>query len=270
MIHEVHYPILSQLGINDSEALVYELLLELGPKPAQDLLVPSGLGRGNLYNVMASLKKKGLIFEESGAKTVFKAADPETLRRLAQAKVAASHDLLNQLSAALPTLKSQYNLVTKRPTVRMFEGIDSLKEIYRETLEDKKTIFALVGPDDPAPEIFRWLSKTYGSARAEKGIYAYVVASGEKNIESYVKSSKEQMRSVATVDHDLYDFHGEIDVFGDKVAFISYKKEELIGTIIESSSLAATLRSAIKFILSSKGIVMPPEEVAPLVAQPSS
>jgi len=270
MIHEVHFPILSQLGINDSEALVFELLLELGPKPAQDLLVPSGLGRGNLYNVLSSLKKKGLIFEESGVKTVFKAADPEVLRGIARAKVAASHDLLSQLSAAMPTLKSQFNLVTKRPTVRMFEGIDGLKDIYRETLGDKKPIFALVGPDDPAPELFRWLSKTYGSSRAEKGIHAYVVASGEKNLETYVKTSQEQLRSVVTIDHDLYDFHGEIDVFGDKVAFISYKKEELIGTIIESSSLAATLRAAIKFILFSQGVAMLPEEVVPLVDKSSS
>lgn len=252
MPHEIHFPILSQLGINSSEALVYELLLELGPKTAQELLPSSGLGRGNLYNVLTSLKKKSLVFEEVGAKTLFKANNPEVLRVLAEAKMSSAKDLVHQLSAALPTLKSQYQLITKRPTLRTFEGIGGLKSIYNETLDDNQTIYALVGPDEPAPELYRWLMKKYGPARAVKKIFAYVVASGETAAtKEYAETSQEQLRSLISLDHSLYPFNGEVDIFGDKIAFISYKKEELIGIILESPSLAETLRSVIKFIFSS-------------------
>ena len=245
MIHEVHFPILSQLGINESEALVYELLLELGPKPAQDLIVPSGLGRGNLYNVFTSLKKKGLVFEESGAKTVFKATDPEVLRGLAKAKVAASNDLLKQLSAALPTLKSQYNLITKRPTVRMFEGLEGIKEIYNEILEDGQTIYSVVGPDIPSEDLFRWLKNQYIKERIKKVIKVVGVISDGERAQELVKNSKEQLREVKVISADIYPFVGEVNIFGDKIAFLDYKKSSMIGVIIENYDLALTLRSVV-------------------------
>jgi sugar-specific transcriptional regulator TrmB len=260
MPHEIHFPILSQLGLNESETLVYELLLELGPKSAQELLTPSGLGRGNLYNVLTSLKKKGLVFEEPGAKTVFKAVDPEVLRGLAKAKMAATQDLLNQVNAAMPTLKSHYNLITKRPTVRIFEGIEGIKEVYKETLADKQDIFALVGTDDPAPELYKWLTKTYSVARVKNNIPAFVVASGNQNVREYFETSEQFKRKTFLINKEIYPFHGEVDVFGDKIAFISYKKEELISVIIESPSLAETIRSTVKFILDiGEKIKLPPE-----------
>jgi len=251
MIHEVHFPILSQLGINESEALVFELLLELGPKPAQDLLVPSGLGRGNLYNVLTSLKKKGLVFEEFGVKTVFKAADPEILRGLAKAKVAASQDLLGQLSATLPTLKSQYNLVTKRPTVRMFEGLEGIKEVYLEILKDNQTIFSIVGPDTPSNELFRWLKNRYMKERIEKGIKVIGVITDGERARELAKTSQEQLREVALVSAELYPFAGEINIFGDKLAFLDYKKSSMIGVIIENHDLALTLRSVVSVLTKS-------------------
>lgn len=57
-IPSVHYPILTSLGLTENEAVLYQLLLELGPKPANELLKPSGLQRGNLYNTLTRLKER--------------------------------------------------------------------------------------------------------------------------------------------------------------------------------------------------------------------
>ena len=252
MAHELHNPILKELGLNASEAIVYELLLEMGPRPAQDLIDPSGLGRGNLYNVLKSLVEKQLIIEEVGKKTLYRVVDPEALRNLAQSRRRAADTLVSQLEATLPSFKSQFRLITKQPTVRLFEGIEGIQNIYRETLADKKEIFALVGPDAPAPELYTWLTRTYVKQRVASGIHASVVLSGKKEqTEKYFETSTAELRTATMVDGALYPFNGEINIFGDKVAFIAYRADELIGVILESPTIAETLRSVVRILVAA-------------------
>ena len=134
MQHKLHFPILKELGLNENEALVYQILLESGPKPALDIIEPSGLGRGNLYNTLNSMKLKGVVSEEIGKKTIYTATDPENLRTLAKTNVLSAQETLNQLESTLPSLKSAFLLITKKPLFRMFDGIDGIKKIYAEIL----------------------------------------------------------------------------------------------------------------------------------------
>lgn len=248
MPHPSHYPILSQLGLNSSEALVYELLLELGPKTAVELVSPSGLGRGNVYNTLTSLKTKGLVLEESGAKTVYKAVDPETLRTLSSQRLTAAEELSRQLEAVLPGLKSQFSLITKQPTLRVFEGVEGIKTIYKEILKDGMDIYSLIGPDTPVPAIYRWLRTVYLKKRLEKGMRAIGIFSSGKHAEELLATAGQELRSGAVISSVDYPFAGEIDVFGNKIAFIDYREGSLIGIILESEALALTLTSTVRAI----------------------
>ncbi|MEW5902144.1 MAG: helix-turn-helix domain-containing protein, partial [Acidobacteriota bacterium] len=249
MKHAPHLPILKDLGLSAAEALIYEVLLEEGPSPGAKIAQLSGIGRGNAYNSLASLKDKGLVEEEPGKKTVFRVTDPERLRGLAKARREAAEALWNQLDSVLPGLKESYRIFTKQPTVRVFGGIEGLKDVYRETLREKQPIYALVSPDEPAPEIFRWLTTNYVRERVKLGIEVKAVVNGESKTAEYIAKGKAELREARFVSSAKYPFRGEIDAFGDKTAFIAYKKEELIGVIIESPSIAETLRSAVKLLL---------------------
>jgi len=249
MTHEaIHFPILKELGLSETEALIYELLLEEGPTKGSDLARKSAIGRGNVYNTLTSLIGKGLVEETNGKVAVFKALDPERLRILGKQKRVAAEALYEQLESVLPSLKSSHRLFTKQPTVRVFEGVEGLKELYGETLREKKPIFAFVSPDEPTPAILRWLTSTYVKARVDAGIQVKAIVNGESQAASYIAKSQQELREARFIKSDRYPFRGEIDVFGDKVAFIAYKEEELIGVIIESAGIAETLRSAVQII----------------------
>lgn len=249
MSHDLHYPILKAIGLNENEALVYQLLLELGPKPAQELIEPSGLGRGNLYNTLNSMKVKGVVTEEISKKTIYKAVDPETLRTLAKTRVLEAQETLNQLEATLPSLKSAFRLITKQPTFRIFEGVNGIKKVYREILFQKEPIYSLVGPDAPAPELYAWLRGAYLRERVASGIHVYGAISGGKKAEALEQQAREELRTVVDIPENEFPFEGEVTVFGDSIAFINYKETELVGLILESPALATTLRSAIKALL---------------------
>lgn len=243
------YPVLTDLGLNDNEALIYELLLQYGPQGGAELTEKSGVGRGNVYNTLTSLKMKNLVEEETGTKTIYKPSDPEQLRRLAKIRQASAEAVSEQITAILPSLKSSYRLMTVQPTVRVFEGVEGLKDIYRETLRDGQTIYAYVSPDEPDARIYRWLTTTYVQERVKHDVHVKVVVNGSSQTAEYLAKNQAELREARFVKNDLYPFRGEIDVFGDKVAFISYKSEELFGVIVESASIAETLRSSVKLIL---------------------
>lgn len=254
MSHSLHYPILKAIGLNENEALVYQILLELGQKPAQELIEPSSLSRGNLYNTLNSLKEKGLILEESGTKKTYQAIDPEQLRTLAKTKVLSAQETLNQLESTLPSLKSAFRLITKKPTFRVFEGIDGIKQIYNEILEEEKTIYSLVGPDAPADELFQWLRTIYLTKRIKKNIHVFTALSGGIKAEILETQAKAELRTAIDLSEKEFPFEGEVSVFGNNVAFINYKETELIGLILESSALATTLRSTVKALIASHKI----------------
>lgn len=246
--------ILQKLGLSPNEAKIYEMLLVKGESKAIDLVPESGLGRGNVYNVLTTLKKKGLVLEGEGKKTLFTAANPETLRTLAKSQILSAEDLYSRFESTLPDLKSLFQLITNKPAFRVFEGVEGMKEIYLETLRAKEPIYALVGPDAPEPSLYKWLTTTYVKKRLAEGIHAYVLASGTgEQTEEYKKKSAAELRTVVSLNSSVYPFKGEVDVFGNSVAFISYGANELIGFIIESPALATTLRSVVKVAVDATG-----------------
>jgi hypothetical protein len=157
--------------------------------------------------------------------------------------------LAEQIEVFLPDLKSRYRLFAQKPTLRFFEGIEGLKTVYTETLKEKQMIYALVSPDEPAEPIFRWLTTSYVQARVKGNIHVRVVVNGTSRAQEYIKKSKEELREARFVHSETYPFRGEVDVFGDNIAFIAYKEDELIGTILESPSIAETLRSTIRLLM---------------------
>lgn len=249
MQHSLHFPILKEIGLNENEALVYQILLELGPKPAQELVEPSGLSRGNLYNTLNSMKYKGVVSEEVGTKTIYTAVDPETLRTLAKTNVLEAQETLNQLESTLPSLKSAFRLITKKPLFRVFEGVEGIKKIYSEILAEDKPIYSLIGPDAPAPELYTWLRSSYLKKRVSAKIHVYAIASGGRKASTLEQEAEQELRTIINLPAEQFNFEGEVTVFGNNIAFINYKETELVGLILESTSLANTLRSAIKALL---------------------
>ncbi len=263
MPHKIHYPILFQLGLSQSEAQIYEILLELGPKTAQELIEPSGLSRGNVYNILTSLKDKELVFEEKDKKTIYRAVNPEILRALAKAKLNSAQHLLRQLETTMPDLKSQYQLITKTPTFRVFEGVDGLKKVYQEMLTTGEPIYSLVGPPAKETKLVRWLRRTYLKERLKKQIPVYAVISSESSIaEEMIATGKAELRTAVNIEDKKYPFSGDISIFDSNIAFIDH--EEMIAVIIESPALAKTVRSTIKALMNlARPELQIPESVIP-------
>ena len=98
---------LTQLGLSEEEATVYEALLNSKALPAAALLAKTPYKRGNLYNILADLETKGLVIRSDKAKNAtFEAAHPNKVLELLETKAQALRKTRATLDAAMPQILS--------------------------------------------------------------------------------------------------------------------------------------------------------------------
>lgn len=241
----VNYSFLSTFGLTDKEISLYELLLAHGRMGAGDIIKQSKLKRATVYQSLYSLEKKGLISHYEAQKKIhFKIESPTKVLELANTQLRNFEQSQRQLMSVLSSLNSQYVLAVEKPVVAMFEGVEGLKEIYNDMLSVGKPIYAALTPEPVEPTLYKWLTSLFVKKRAKLGIEAQVlVAESEKSAE-YIAKNKEELRNTKIVDKSKYPFQHEVDIYGDKVAFINYRKgEHLLGIVIHHPSIAKTMKA---------------------------
>jgi len=229
-----------KLGLRKNEAFVYEMMLDLGKGTAGEILKKAKIKRSTLYNALYSLVKKGLLEQkEEGKIIVFEIKNPENLREIFEERKERLNLAKQELKNILPSLKSRYNLVTEKPAIRYFEGSEGLKEIYRDTLREKKDILVFRSIYDDE-NFNKYLNKYYVPKRAKLGIKTKIISPSIPSREKLAEDKK-LLKKRKFIPKEKLSLPTEIDVYGDKVAFISHKRK-LIGLIVENKDLAESVK----------------------------
>lgn len=124
---------LQKLGLTEKEAAVYLATLELGNASVQEIATKAGMKRPTTYLIIEELQHKGLLAEEKrGRGSTYSAVNPEVLRQRAQ-------EQKRVVEESLPFLTAMWTGEKSKPQVRVYEGVEGMKQIYRETLWKSKT-----------------------------------------------------------------------------------------------------------------------------------
>ncbi len=236
---------LQKLGLTDKEVRLYQLLLQIGESAAAEIIKASRLKRPTVYKTLYSLEKKGLINQKNiGKKIHFCPEPPLNLLRLAESQAQTQNQIKDELLKLIPQLDSNYILAVEKPVVSTFEGLEGLKEIYQDTLREKQPIYAVLQTSEVNQEMFKWLKTTYVKQRIKNKIPAKVIVASGDWSHQYQQLDKKELRESLTVSGKKFPFKHEVDLYGDKVAFINYKKgESLIGIVIKHPQIAQTMKA---------------------------
>lgn len=239
--------LIEKLGLNKNEALVYETLLTNGVQSIKKLatLLPK-ISRTNLYNILNSLEQKELISAEDKVKLQFKANSPYALTAYVSDEKRKAEEAEKIAQTILPALNELYKGSTERPVVRVFEGLDGIKQIYEDTLTENKPIYAFLELKEANPQVYRWLRSNYASRRAKAKIKAFVIVATDQNDEKaieYHNADKVENRESYLVDKSMFPSRLEVQIYGDKVSFANYNKDDiLMGVIIENKFIASSMK----------------------------
>jgi sugar-specific transcriptional regulator TrmB len=242
--------ILSRTSLTPSQAEILEYSYQNKEAKASEIARSILKSRTIVYKDLEELEKLGLIEKKERPNQValFSATHPSLLKNLLNQKeeqIKKDHELLDSY---LPKILSSFNLAHNRPGIRFFEGVEGMKIIYEEILEEGKdfhlirTAYEPVYNDKIAPIVEEFILK-----RIKKNIK--VTAIVPSDVDDPEKDTQWLMKRF-NVEKEKYTAPVEIDIFGDKVAILSFG-DELVGMIIESKQITQSLKQL--FALASVG-----------------
>ncbi len=228
---------LRALGFTDSEARTYLTSIETGPSSVQDLARKARISRVTAYAAIEELMRSGLMSTmQRGKKQLYQSESPERLRAVAQERARSMQALAAEIDDAVADLKLAQR--GEKPVVKMFEGKEALKAIQGDLLASGvKTLDEIYNRQDL---VSLYTAEELEPAKVELGkrkTYARsIVQSGD------VRSPVHALNPVLSLPADTPEFHGDILVYGNKVALTSLRGKQ-ISVLIESADIAQTVRA---------------------------
>ncbi|MFH1207485.1 MAG: helix-turn-helix domain-containing protein [Patescibacteria group bacterium] len=258
---------LTQIGLSEKEATVYEALLNLGKANMGKLLPKVPYKRGNTYDILEDLKNKGLVTEaEERGKKIFIIGPPDKLQGYLESREKSVVQAKANLKNILPDLKSAFNLITERPNIKFFEGIEGMKQIYDDILEEGQDIQLVRANYEPVfekqivPIVNNFIKTRMKHNQKVTAITPMNERANPKNRKP--DDDKTILMQRNWVSAEKYSAPVEIDIYGDKVALLSFSKE-LVGVIIESPQISEALKQVFELarLGAAKSTPLPPAPV---------
>ena len=231
---------LIKIGLTEKQAIVYSALLELGEAKMTHIARHAKLKRPTVYLVIEELMQLSLVSViEKGKKKIYSAVHPNRIAELLESRK-------QQYQELLPDLLARYGSIRGKPKVQMLEGMDGIKQAYKEAYE-----LLLEGKNEGLwfgnisfllehfPQVIKEYDKVLDSLKSYK--IREIITGGEKS-EAWVKKIRENLKP----NHEIVYLNdggqcGITDQFiiGNKIMLFSMK-EELFTLIIESEEVVKT------------------------------
>jgi len=232
--------ILKEYGLSDNEVKVYLASLMLGTAKANEIAKKADLLRTTTYEVLKSLAEQGLVSYviKSGVK-YFEAAGPNKLIRILE-------DKKDKIATILPDLESLKKSVTEKPNLELYEGKAGLKTILDDIIKSKPKELLQLG-SGKVFEILQFYFPHWIKRRVKNKIFARILQQKTEIIESYRPRDKKELRELRYLPKS-FKINTHINIYSNKIAFLTLKEEEIIGVIIENKEIAETQRSLFEFL----------------------
>lgn len=230
--------VFNYLNLDDKSTQFYLSCLTAGKTTINEISKEIKVPRSTCYLILEKLKSTGLVFESPfGRKRSLVAETPQNLLNLLKERNEQSQTTFNLAEKILPILNS-ISPDSQKPKVRFYEGVESVKQIYLETLKSKEiSIFCLIQLKDSKNKEFKKFIPAYMERLIKKGIKT-------REIVTDLPSDLEYQKNYSTLNNQIINISGknqtdtDFMVWDNKVAFISFKQNDLIGVLIEDREIA--------------------------------
>ncbi len=239
--------LLQNIGLSKSQALTYLRLVEKGELSPPEVAELTGESRSNAYMILRKLERLGLVEKlEKSKKISYQPLNPIALEQLAEKRKQEASLVESQIKHSMPQALSYFYSFTEKPGIRLLQGVEGLKEIYTDTLRTRKDIYFLRTPAEVqtlGDEYFN----LYKKKRADLGIKTYAFTQDTPAARRFSQEDKVNKMVRTWLKPAAYDAPVEINIYGDKVAFLAYG-EDIMGVIIQNPPIAEAMRQVFRLM----------------------
>lgn len=229
--------ILQGIGLTEAQAKTYLRLLEVGEIPPPELAKDLGETRTNMYSILEQLQAKSLAIRvDEGKKIRYRPAHPVNLESFVERRRNVILNWEYKLTSILPGMVKNYFATTEQPEVRFFQGREALERVYEdiiETRQDFKLIMTPIEHDFMGEKFMNDFVKT----RVKKKIWVEALTPNTPEANHRKDRDKKILLRRTFYNPEAFDVPVEINIYGDKVAYLSFGNE-VFGTIIHSPQIA--------------------------------
>jgi len=228
--------ILYKLGLKESEIQVYlECFKDKHGLFISQITKRAQLKRSTINLIVERLVKQGfLTFHIEGSRKRFTAESLESI-------LFHFEEIVSDFKAIIPLIKAEHDDRNKTK-IKFFEGKETVERIFNDILLTMKSnkfkgqeILAISSGED----VFRALpnhGKQFINKRIKEGIHIKWLAPKNETTQKFLHTSKQDLRELRFFDGAKYPFNTEINLYGNKIAFISFNHNPM-GVIIENKTL---------------------------------
>ncbi|HWQ59690.1 MAG TPA: helix-turn-helix domain-containing protein [Candidatus Fimivivens sp.] len=231
--------ILSKSGLSPAQAEVYEALLTHGTQQAGSLTKKTSLKRGLVYKVLEDLIDLGLAGkeEEEGKVARFFPKHPSVLREVVENRRKSLKDAELSLDAVLPSLISNFNMVSGAPGVEIYEGEDAKERILWHSLTSKTEIYTY-SDIETVMKMTPKVSLRYAKEREKLGIKKKALLLDTPFARDYVKGYFPSVTDIRLISaKEAKPFHSSMEIYDGTVSYITYAPDKTIGVILHDPYL---------------------------------
>ncbi len=235
--------LLTQAGLNSNESIVYEFLLRKGENTAGEITKNTPLKRGVVYNALESLSKKDLVNKKTKNKVAyFSPGHPEKIRHFVEEKGYELQKAERELEANMPKLISDFNLISGKPGVRIYEGRHGLVKVLNDSLNSRTEILTYAQIKGMEKYLGRDNDK-YVAKRKELNIKKRGIVADTPYAREYLKDYDRSVTEIRLIDGKKYPIFLEMEIYDGKVSFLTFSEKNLIGVILENEEIYKTQKS---------------------------
>jgi sugar-specific transcriptional regulator TrmB len=240
--------ILIQAGLSEDQAQVYDYLLDKGPQKASSISSWTGVKRGLTYKILEQLEIMGLVEKKGGEGTVatFYPQHPSLLMHTLEGKEKELALAKEMLTYSLGSLSSKYNLITGKPNIQFFEGMEGALTAAYDSLQAKGEILTLIDAEK-LEEKYSKFNEEYVKQRIKRDIPKRIISPDTPRVREIIKKDDATITDERVIAGISFSETLTM-IYNNKVCFITLTDEKKIATIVEDSHVANMHREIFEFM----------------------
>lgn len=234
-------------GLSKEQAIVYEVLLKLGESPASAIAkaIPSGttLSRPLVYKVLEELIGLDLASksDEMGKIAKFTPKHPVAITKVIEEQKDKIERTKKQFLATSGKLSSLFNLSVGKPGVQFYEGKDGIWEVLMDSMRATEEILTYADLEAIAKYIPD-LNAEYSTMREDQNVKKRGLVIDSPEARKFLKSYDGEVTGTKLIKgkENVADFQTIMQIYDNKVSYITLTDEYLVGIIITDQFIANT------------------------------
>ncbi len=234
----IYEQFLIQIGLSKEQASVYEALIQGGLIPARSITHKTGIKRGMVYKVLEQLIEMGLVEKKENIAKIamFFPLHPNGLRKILEKRDQEIKAVETSLNSVINKISSDYNLISGKPNVQFFEGLEGMKKVLDDSLSTQTEIYSYADIES-IQKYIPDINTEYVKKRDKFNIKKKAILLDTPFARNFLKDYFKNVTDIKLIKTLAVPFQTVMQIYDNKVSYITLSEKEMIGIIIEDKRI---------------------------------